>query len=462
MKRLSSSAFALATSITSLFAALPASATLTPSLSRGEQTIQLPIQGRSNTEICVIPTHLAGGDYSSKDLEQERMLCSLIRGQNAAVCPKTKSTNPGAEFYLVPSGSTTASVEAKNCFVADPKNKAENALKKVAKYKQSVSCSYTPSLLAYYHVSRLLGGAGRVPPVVLRTFDLAQHKEIAAKGMAVNAKMHGTGELIYKTWASLAAMLKAGAASQKKDELFTDAIDQTYGALQLNPTGEAKYSEMFTPSKAGETRAAAFGARNAIFQDLRKSADVSQIVGRGFTAANVQKMQQLKDAADMVLLDTLFSQQDRFGNTHSLVRYAYLDGNDMDYAGKLTPELQSKGAVAVKVMMLKDNDCGITKTNAARDARLLDKVAHMDPKTYRGLLQLNSTADSAEITKAFKQGMMLTTMDWIGNAKRPGVRTLIAEAAKSLQARCRAGTLKLDLDLGAHFSGQQIKQNCEL
>ena len=48
-----------------------------------------------------------------------------------------------------------------------------------AKYKLSTSCSYTPSLLAYYHLSRVLGNIVNVPVAVVRTLDLDRHKAVA-------------------------------------------------------------------------------------------------------------------------------------------------------------------------------------------------------------------------------------------------------------------------------------------
>lgn len=462
MKKFSSSAFAVA----AFLSAVPAFATLTPSTPRGERTVLIPVAG-SASELCVIPTHLSQAKYSAKDLDQELGLCSLVSGANAATCPKVSSTNPGVEFFRVPDGMTAAAMEAKECKIPDPKKPSEDLAKKVAKYKQSVSCSYTPSILGYYHLSRLLGGAGNVPPSVLRTFDINHHKEIAAKGLAITSKRYGTAALIYQTWSGLMSVVKAGAASKKKDAMFTDSIGQTYGALQLNPTGEAKYSEFFSAAKGKETRAAAYRDRNAIFQNVKSPKAISQIIGREFTASNVQLFQQMKDSADMVLLDTLMSQQDRFGNVHSVEKFAYLGTDDKGVLevktdSKLTPEIKAKGAVAIKIMMLKDNDCGVAKTNIARAERLLEKVAHMDPKTYKRLLELDRSADGAEIVTAFKTGMMFTTADWIGASSDPGVRPLIAESVKLLKSRCQSGQLKLDLDIDAYFTGRQAQQNCEL
>src|SRR3954468_10369568 len=91
----------LVTSLSTLLGASQAFATLTPTIDRGEQTIQIQEPG-ATTEICIIPKRLNRAMYSEKDLKREQTLCSLVRGVNAAVCPKTNSTNPGLEFYSVP------------------------------------------------------------------------------------------------------------------------------------------------------------------------------------------------------------------------------------------------------------------------------------------------------------------------------------------------------------------------
>src|SRR5713226_5076694 len=124
-----------------------AHATLSAHLQRGEKIVDLPVAGR-NAEVCVIPKHFVGGEYSDKDIEVETKLCNIDENTNTAVCPKLNSTNPGLDFYSLPQGDTPDKVEGARCETA--------GAKKIAKYKLSTSCSYTPSILGYYHVSRML------------------------------------------------------------------------------------------------------------------------------------------------------------------------------------------------------------------------------------------------------------------------------------------------------------------
>jgi hypothetical protein len=109
-----------------------AHATLSAHLQRGEKIVELPVSGR-NAEVCVIPKHFVGGEYSDKEIKVETKLCNIDAYTNAAVCPKLNSTNPGIDFYSLPQGGTPDQVEAAHCQTA--------GAKKIAKYKLSSSCS---------------------------------------------------------------------------------------------------------------------------------------------------------------------------------------------------------------------------------------------------------------------------------------------------------------------------------
>jgi hypothetical protein len=414
---------------------------------RGEQTVDFPVPGR-NAEICVIPKHIDVGEYSDKDTEVATQLCNIDVHKNAAVCPKLNSTNPGLDIYSLPQGTTPEQVEAARCRTA--------GAHKIAKYKLSSSCSYTPSILGYYHVSRILGGIADVPPAVLRTFDLQNH---IAMGRAALGQT-SSGSLIHQTWASLMAQLTAGAGSKRRDFLLTDDAAQSYGALSENPTKERFYKEFFNGGATNVARALNFRDKNPIVGMLARNADISAVAGRNFTAENVQKMVQLKDAGDMIVIDTLMNQQDRFGNIHYLATYYYIDAADLDSEG--SPKLKSSknltseeaarmGAVEVKTMLLKDNDCGVAKQNIAKQVGLADRIAHIDPKTYRHLQHLSSLADLAETRDFFLREIIFTANDYAD------VRQNLKGLATKLHQACLQGRLKLDLDLQAHFSNRTVK-----
>jgi hypothetical protein len=397
------------------------------------------------TETCVIPHHFPGAKYSKKDGKAEAKLCSYDIGQDVAACPKLNSTNPGVNFIIPPAVMNVAEFTAKS-------GKVKGA-KLVAKYKLSTSCSYTPSLLGYYHVSRILGGIGDVPPAVLRTMDLQRHIKIGENALARAKK----GSLIYKTWSGLLGALKAGRSSSKADLLLTNDFQQSYGAHQKNPGGERLYKEFFN---GGADRVAAFKAKNPIYHALENP---SLRVSRGWNASDVQAMVQLKDMSEMILLDTILSQQDRMGNTHYKVKYYYEENKDgktkVKSAGKKEniPAGAQGSAVAVKQLLLKDNDCGVAKENRFQEAQLLDQVSHLDPHTYRRLLAFDQSLASPETMLFFQDGLDFTRQDYQRMAEN------VHNAAQMLHAACVSGRLKLDLDLDRYFSGQPLpaKWDCD-
>lgn len=444
MKLMVHTAFSAATAS---IAASSAQATLTPYFERGERIVEIPIP-RGRPEVCVIPKHYPGANYSRTDLSTEETLCGINEYKNAAVCPKLNSTNPGINIASVPEGASISAIEARNC-------SKETGAKKLAKYKLSTSCSYTPSILGYYHVSRILGGLANVPPSVVRTFDLDRHLELGAKALS----QVRSGDLIAQTWSGLISQLRAGASGRKKDQLLTDNLDQSYGALILSPKGDEFYKEFFNGGAQNIIRAQRFRDSNPIFALVKNSAPVEKLVGRDFNAANVQRMVQMRDAVDMVVLDTLLNQQDRFGNINYINKYYFFDRNDTKSDG--TPKLKSslkptEGAVGVKEIMLQDNDCGVAKENIAKKAGLAGFIRHIDPGMYRRLQKLNNDSATAETKAFFRQNLLFTEGDYVGFRKN------LAQLASDLKTACKNGSLKLDLDLQAHFSGgDRAAASCE-
>jgi uncharacterized protein (DUF1800 family) len=226
-----------------------------------------------------------------------------------------------------------------------------------------------------------------------------------------------------------------------------------------NPSHEEFYKDFFNGGGNSLARAQNFRDKNPTIAMLARSADISTMVGRSFTADNVQKMVQLKDASELIVLDTLLNQQDRFGNIHEVPTYYYLDALDgkVKSERKLTvDEVTQRKAVKVKQMMLKDNDCGVAKTNVAKSAGLADRIAHMDPETYYRLLSFDQMTGRPEVEAFFRRETLFTPADFAS------LRANLKQLASQLRQRCTTGRLKLDLDLDAHFSDKPLSsKSCE-
>lgn len=432
-----------------LLAPMLAQATLTPNRpGRGAELIKL-----SRGELCYIPNRLAGAQYSEKDLARERDLCGLNFGtgdaqSTVAVCGKTASTNPALELFEIPAGMTAAQVQAMKC--ERKETATQKDFKKLAKYKSSTSCSYTPSLLAYYHVSRFLGNINQVPPVVLRTVEASVHKTLAEKTYASIANKQ---ELIAQTWAGLLSVLTKKQAHPKATNVFTDDYGYSFGALQMNPTKEEKYSEMYNGGADQPTRTANFKAKNATYQRLISDAKLVN-AGLKWSAAQAQEVLKMQNAADMILLDTMLSQQDRFGNLHfTLEKY----GKVIDKTtGKLEIKKLDKDdttateVVELKRMMMKDNDCGVSKENHLKNGKLLEGLKHFNPETFAKLLKLNKIINTAAGQAYFVNETAMNSTD-ITNFKAN-----VGYAVSVLTKTCQAGRLTLDLDLDSVFAGQSV------
>ena len=152
------------------------------------------------------------------------------------------------------------------------------------------------------------------------------------------------------------------------------------------------------------------------------------------------------------------------GNVHSKDAFYYYDAKKPDANGN--PVLRSEhkmkddkvakvGAVKVRKMLLKDNDCGVSRSNLDKDNGLLQKVAHVDPNTYQRVLKLNSIIDAQK--SYFLQVLNFTENDF------KSVRGNLSDIAKYLHDGCVSGKVKVDLDLQTYFSGRALtKASCEL
>lgn len=442
---------------------MTAQATLTPTLERGERNLYFQSPGGVQ-EVCVIPQHYPGINYKNKDLEKEQKLCSysfydLSAGDQAAgreavaICAKTNSTNPGVDIFKVDTaaGQTKASVEAARC----------EGAKKISKYKNSTSCSYTPSIISYYHVSQILGGIGRVPPAVLRTMDRDTHLTIARQGVSRTRQ----GDLINTTWRGLLSILTEGLSSSRKDLVLSDDGRQSYGALTDNVRGEEFYTELFNN---GTDRAAAFRDRNAMFALVKNPAPLEQIVPAAWNQATLQRLYAMRDITEFIVLDHILDQQDRFGNIAYQPRLTYFKRQD-DGSVELTLEKEmadyerdvaagigdnSKAPITIKSMILKDNDCGVSKTNVVKNAGLLRLVRHMSTKTYRKLLDFQASVTANR--SFFTSNLVFTNADYNEMVAN------INDAVNILKTNCRSGALKLDLNLDEYLStGRTTPGSCE-
>jgi hypothetical protein len=393
--------------------------------------------------------------YSKKDVEKEKELAEIDfyngktkEGLDIVLIPKTYSTSPGINLHAVnlPAGLSRLSYAEAHTAKSHSSND-----KIIAKYKQTIPThfTYSPSILGYYHLSRFLD-TGHVEPAIVRTMDVAAHKPLADLG-----KAKAIGSNNRKQWTELRAL----DDTHSNPALYTEDGKQLCGALQANPTGEQSY-----PHLSDLGGAAAFSA-SAEFGKVTNSTplklDYKDANGK-LNQAAVQQIVQIKDLSDMVLMDFIMSQADRFsGNMHSQKIYLWIENgvlkrkaqkSDSEKAAEQLKEIPPE-AVLINRMILKDNDAGLISGNSAKSYHLLEKISHMDPKTYNGLLDLQTELQKPEVAQWYQTELLFKATDF------NTMKNNVDQAVAILTARKDKG-LFLDANVSAVL-GAEDKQEQE-
>lgn len=455
---------------------------------------------RTAGEKCFIPDRLSivGAEYKKKDFKMEKELCSYDfhqettneQGTAVALCPKLFSTFPAVELIEIPEGDSKLNYEAQSCNeTVSKKNKG----KKLAKYKYSMSCAKTPSILGYYHLSRALE-LDIVPVAVLRTMKQEKHLEVALKGQ--EDSQSDPAELISKNWANLVKML-----NRRDEAIMTEDKEFSIGALSENPRGEQKYYEDFYPGASGEEGVKKFKS-TGLYKKISTEKPVVEMVGRELTTENYTSLKKMKDAVDMIILDTVFGQQDRFGNVHSLHTFltpkegsvkkwslkdveemieengTEAEQTDFKKAKKMPSDwkkevdARNKAILAVvsgylkrnqinfahaQEIFLKDNDCGLKGSNVFKSYKLIEGVRHINKTTYLQLMRLHQKVSNGEINNSFWTQTLLMNPEELAQFKAG-----LDYVAQTLLQKCQAGKLYLDLNITEHFSNQALSgaANC--
>jgi len=348
--------------------------------------------------------------YSDKDIEIEKELASFDfyngktkDGLDIVLIPKTYSTSPGLNLHAVnlPEGTSRFS------YAQSHTGKSHSDTEKViAKYKQSIPThfTYSPSILGYYHLSRFLD-TGHAEPAIVRTMDVAAHRPLADLG-----KAKAIGSNNRQQWTELRAL----DTSHSNPSLYTRDGTQLYGALQANPTGEQSYPRL--SELAGAAAFAASPEFSRVAGSSPLNLDYKDGTGK-LNQAAVQQIVRIKDLADLVLMDFIMSQADRFsGNMHSQKMYVWIENgvlkserkkNNTDHAAEQLKKIPSE-AVLIDRMIMKDNDAGLVSGNSAKSCHLLEKISHVDPKTYNRLLELQNELQKPEVTQWYQNDILFT------------------------------------------------------
>lgn len=420
-------------------------------------------------ERCVAATPIPGGAYSDGDRAEEARLCSIdLWAPTVALCPKTWSTSPGTLVYDVSSGeyaNDRARFEREAC--ARGGRAIRSSAGELAKHKQSVntvesSATFSASSLLYYHLSRYFETTVNVPVSVFRSIDREAHLEhVTEAGLRFTSGKKSLG-MIHAGWQALRDGERNPGSYSPTDELFTPDRSSIYGILILT-SGERYGSEI------NGTRESGWGSgQNRDFQNtaaylaLRSEKPLAAAIEEGLAEArlnpkldhdlgpdvsDVQMVYWMQELTEIVLLDFIFSQQDRIGNIDYTLAWTWVEDGRVrsrDATGTEMPaDLADASPILLKRTWINDNDAGVrtTYTDFAEKTHMVEKLRHMSPDTYRKLIALDSDFSSAGPLYAYLRDTFGLTSSQLGAIVRH-----TAHAAATLRESCRAGDLRFDLD----------------
>jgi hypothetical protein len=417
------------------------------------------------TERCVMLARMPGAAYRDSDVREERAFCAIdLHGRTHAMCPKLFSTSPGTLVYDLRGGPFDGDPAGFERAVCGSGHAVERqAADEPISFKMSVntresSATFANASLIYYHFARYFDASVHVPAAVFRSIDSRAHlARVARRGESLSAGRPAL-KLNHAGWSALAKAERDPASYQPADELLTADRAQVYGVL-LHPRGR-RYGDEVNGSRAsgwGDGQSRDF-QQTAPFIALASDRPLVEAIEHGLAAgyrsnaipAAVRVEQTafwMRALVDITLLDYVFSQQDRIGNIDYLPYWHWVEGGEVrrmpaqgahppDEIAKFSPRLLKRTELA-------DNDAGVRTSylNYTRRTGMLERIRHYPADTYRRLVALDRDFG----TRGALHEHVRTTFG-LSEAEFAQVAANVRGATAILQASCRAGRLRFDLD----------------
>lgn len=421
-----------------------------------------------SNETCWSSKPILMSAIESKKLADEQELCSLdFYDDKYSICPKLNSTFPGVLVIKRSENISNSDFKNNNCARLDEAKDAKLA-KVIGKFKQTTSCSHASAPVAYYRIAEFLGGI-RVPVAVFRTMDKLKHLELAEQANQIISRDQNLKDgLISQTWRQF---LRMHANPLKYPDVFIDGM--VYGSLSENINNEFQFINV---SGVGsyETRYPRF-IKQKPFLAVSSADSVTTLAGGTDLKKMAQVVTVMKDVSNMVVIDYMLNQADRIGNVHFKFKLLKYEAGKV-IESKSETELDKKtkreiipadelsriqaGEVLIRDMVLKDNDCGISKENKMREIGALEAIRHMNAKTYRQVQKLAAYVETTEGQMYFANELRIPQN--ILNDKNMGIKNNIITAAKILKMNCESGALKLDLNLEKLLADANYQESCSV
>lgn len=436
-------------------------------------------------EACHILEEIPEGLYSDKDKQKEQFFCSLsfYDDPNIGLCPKTWSTSPAIVLYKL---NGTDFENNKEEFEAGDCRKARKKIKSINKYKHTMNQSgtsgtYSPSSLLYYHFSRYFDSMIKVPVAVYREMDKEYHQEVLAKkGLELATKRMNKAAWVHLQDVDSYRPIGDILTSDKKKIYgsFVKNKGTRYGPIMngIRTKGSLGQSYQFQETPAFTALRNSKDSVQAV-RDVLKTYKKSYIdkvssrvrvkkdLVREFKSVTDKQMfYWMEELVEIVVLDYIFSQQDRVGNLDFRYYYYWIEEGEIkskraryDQAiYKRVPEkLKDKDVSILMRSYLNDNDAGARYEyrNSTKKTFMAENLRHFKASTYKKLYNLNEDLQSeGQIYHYLKDNFNLPEKNFkqaIKNTK------LLFDIFKN---NCINGKLKFDIDAEEFFLTGNVKE----
>jgi len=450
---------------------------------------KLPVPGLTTTfqgpsgasEYCVAIDAMPSARYSAEDKAAEAAFCRIdFYSGDYALCPKVFSTSPGTLVYDIsrgPFAGDAAAFETAQCATSSPAKRG--AVGEPVSYKMTMNASdtsatFSTASLLYYHFSRYLDADVHVPVSVYRSMDKDIHlQRVTRPGVTLSAQRRG-GAMNHAGWETLRAAEQNPGSYPATGELFTPDRRSVFGIL-IHPQGD-RYGAEFNG-----TRRSGWGAgqnrdfqETAAFRALRADKPLTEAIQHGIHEASADRTLRkamrngvspeqmvfwMKELTEITLLDFIFSQQDRIGNIDYLTYWYWTDDGEVKRrpaAGSAVPDdIADFHPFRLKRTQLNDNDAGgrLPYANFTKKTRMLEKIRHYGPDTYRRLMRLDRDfADRGELYRYVRDTFGLSDRQFQQVLKNTRM------AADILRNTCHAGKLRFDLDPHAFLKTGKVAE----
>ncbi len=454
------------------------------------------------TETCRVLAKIPGGDYSKSDLEREEELCSAdFYNSTFVLCPKTWSTSPATMVRDLSASEFDPLSYIQSDYCGDSRKRKGPGVKNLAKFKTSMnqgskslgggtSGTYSPASLAYYHFSRYFDMKVQVPVAVYRELDRQYHYENIVPNALKNVRR---GSMIANGWRWLELVGSDPNSYSPREEFVTEDGLKYYGVLLKGP-GERYGVEIQGRRSRGWGRPQheqmrdevapfiALGIEKPLLESVEEAVTRSKSISREMAKAlgdvsNFQMVYWMRELSEIILLDSLFGQQDRVGNIDYRWYWNYIsiDGKVKDKREKrsefeeLSRERMAESGIIlpeeswvadimpgttpelIQRTFLNDNDAALRDysgfsgatigkyANFPKAARWIDSLRHLSSKTYTKVMELDQDLQS-------EGPLYYWTLSQLGVNSKSFQHFVnnVSEVAAKLRSQC--SQIRFDLD----------------